>query len=183
MNLLCSPVLILLVAEKFESFTTPRWLQYVAMVGLVAFMVKNGRTQHEGTRNLPEYAKKIDLLAQAMASKPHVMNSEFTASIAVAQNMELYESGQSEYFITGNNKYSKFFYGDAIAEANDRYLQNIKQKVDSKYFDVVLVATGWNLPSSSFNANYEKKTVYAYPGLLDAGGVDTGSGSSSAPPS
>jgi hypothetical protein len=171
LNLLCSPVLILLVAEKFESFTTPRWLQYVAAIGLVAFMVKNGKLQHEGSQRLPEYAKQISLLERAMASKQQVMNSEFTASIAVAQNREIYESGHSEYFITGNNKYSKFVYGDEIADTNQRYLQDIKRKVESKYFDVILVATAWNLPSS-LGTYYEKKTVYSYPGLLDGGGVE-----------
>ena len=172
LNLLLSPVLILLVAEKFDSFTTPRWLAYVAAALLVAFMVKNGKLQHEGTQRLPEYAKQIALLEHAMASKRLVMNSEFTASIAVAQNREIFESGQSQYFITGNNRYSKFVYGDAITEANDRYLQDIKQKIERKYFDLVLAATAWNLPPSSLSANYEKRNVYAYPGLLDGGGVE-----------
>jgi hypothetical protein len=134
-------------------------------------MVKNGKLQHEGTQRLPEYAKEITLLERAMAGRPQVMNSEFTASIAVAQNREIYESGQSEYFITGNNKYSKFVYQDAIADANQRYLQEIRRKVESKYFDVILAATAWNLPGS-FGTYYEKKRVYAYPGLLDGGGVE-----------
>jgi len=67
-------------------------------------MVKNGKLQREGTQRLPEYARQISQLERAMASKRQVMNSEFTASIAVAQDRQIYESGHSEYFITGQQQ-------------------------------------------------------------------------------
>jgi hypothetical protein len=170
-NQLFSPLLVLVVAEKFESYTTPRWLQCLAAIGLIAFMVPNGRRQYQAGKMGGDFARQIAVIERAMAGKKVVMNSEFTASIAVAQDREIYDSGQGEYFITGNNKYSKLVYGDAIGEANTRYLQEVQRKIESKYFDLVLVATGWNLPGS-LSTHYDKKVVHSFPGILDAGPVE-----------
>ncbi len=168
---LCSPVLVLVVAEKFTSLSTPRWLQYVSAIGLVAYMGASGKRQHQMAKSAREHAKTVAVLEQAMARKQKVMNCEFTASIAVAQDRTIYESGQSQYFITGNTRLGQLIYGDAIVQAQQRHLNEIQRQIEAKAFDLVMVATGWYLPAS-FRELYQKTATYQYPGILDGCGIE-----------
>jgi hypothetical protein len=170
---LVSPLLVLMVTEKFGSRLTPNWLKCVTVLALVGFMLSGAKRQSEQARQVRDFIPHIARIERAIAPMRNVLNAPFTVSIVLDQGKQIYESGQSEYFITGaRDKYSKcLVYGTSIQEVHERYLLDLKRMIEAKYFDLVTASDGWQLPAS-LGTYYDKRAVLTYPGLLDSGPIE-----------
>jgi hypothetical protein len=171
LNHLFTPLVVLMLAEKSACYITPPRLQHFSILATAVFVAMATKKFAAMTQDLPSYAQQIAALDQRMATKKTVLNSSFTASMAVEQGKDIYESGHSRYFITGQSPLSKLFYQEKVAEAQTRYLLDVQQKIESKYFDALVTDDTWMLPASFANF-YEKRASYPHPGLLNGCPVD-----------
>lgn len=167
LNRMLSPVLVLMVANRLGRRPGLFWSKCAAVCCLLAFLAFACRDQYALIRRLDGYRQQIVALESVLADKQNVLNSPNTVSILLEQGKPVYESGHSVYFISGDSRYARrYIYGNAIAEANRSYLQDVAQKVQSKFFDAVLVPSlePWSIPVV-LSSYYRQTKTYHYPAL------------------
>jgi hypothetical protein len=167
LNRMLSPVLVLMVAGRLGGRSRSVWSKGIAACFLSAFLAFACRDQYALVRRLDGYRQQVAVLDRVLADKRNVLNTPNTVSILLEQGKRVYESGQSVYFITGDTGYARrYIYGSAIPDAQKNYLNDLEQKVQSKFFDAVLVpsAEPWSIPSV-LSSYYRRTETYHYPAL------------------
>jgi|GEM_PF-5394527 len=99
------------------------------------------------------YYKEWKTIEDTILKYNNVLSPPIVNSIMISNNRRIYNSGQSEYFITGINKFSKNFgFSKNINQIMDNYYNEINNSVKNKKFDLIIDKT--YIDKKIFEENY-----------------------------
>ncbi len=118
-------------------------------IGVLPFLVWNLSVitvDHDYQRLTADTAVWSELKKQ-ISNYNNILNSPIVAAFLVEQNKPIFDNGLSEYFKIGGYRYSfnkRFFKPDGrIIHRYYQYLNEIKQMVRTKQFDLILLTEGY----------------------------------------
>lgn len=133
---LASPFLILIVFELINTGSNKYFLSTAAI--LIMFTLRyQFKTVNYYFESITAYYKNVEEL---ISKSDNPFNSPETVSIILGQNKKVYNSGHSEYFISGESILSKRFGASSgVAKRNDEFIKEVNEKVRNKNFDLILL--------------------------------------------